>query len=99
MIRIDHDCLRISGPLTVKTVGALAAVPLCAEPPVRAIDLGEVSQVDSAAVALLLHWVREAGKKQCAPSVINVPPELHSLAALYDVTDILGLSAAGNPPV
>ncbi|PIU17120.1 MAG: sulfate transporter, partial [Gallionellales bacterium CG08_land_8_20_14_0_20_59_87] len=58
MIRIDNDRMVISGPLTLETVGEIAALPPGAEQPVRVIDLGEVNKIDSAAVALLLHWLR-----------------------------------------
>ena len=99
MIRIDNDRMVISGPLTLETVGELAATPLCAEQPVRVIDLGEVNKIDSAAVALLLHWLRQAEKTPCRLSFVNVPKDLHSLAALYDVADILALTAPGKASV
>ena len=92
MIRIENDRLLISGPLTLETIGEIAATPLCAEQPVRVIDLGEVEKVDSAAVALLLHWLRQVAQKECKLTFANVPKELHSLAALYDVADILALT-------
>ncbi|GAB4122223.1 MAG: hypothetical protein Fur0026_14200 [Sideroxydans sp.] len=97
MIRIDNERLLVSGPLTLETVGELAAARLCAEQPVREIDLAGVDRVDSSAVALLLHWVRQIQEKKCSLSFANVPEDLRNLAALYDVADILALPAAGNP--
>ena len=99
MIRIDNDRMVISGPLTLETVGEIAAIPLCDQQAVSVIDLGQVEKVDSAAVALLLHWLRQVEKKQCRLSIVNVPKDLHSLAALYDVADILALTAPGKASV
>ena len=96
MIQIDKERMLISGPLTLETVGEIAALPLCDQQAVGVIDLGQVEKVDSAAVALLLHWLRQVEKKQCRLSVVNVPKDLHSLAALYDVADILALTTTGK---
>ncbi len=96
MIRIDHERMLISGPLTLQTVGEIAAIPFSDTQAVRVIDLSQIEKVDSAAVALLLHWVRQAEKIQGRLSFINVPKNLHSLAALYDVADILALSSDGK---
>lgn len=93
MIQIDKERMLISGPLTLETVGEIAATPLCDQQAVRVIDLGQVEKVDSAAIALLLHWLRQVEKKQCRLSFVNVPKDLHSLAALYDVADILSFTA------
>lgn len=99
MIRIENDRILVSGPLTLETVGEIAAVPLpCDRQAVGVIDLGGVDRVDSAAVALLLHWARQIGKGQCRLSIARVPKELHSLAALYDVADILPLADSEQSP-
>lgn len=54
------------------------------------LDLSNVKQVDSAAVALLLQWQRDAlaaGKKFTFSAV---PPALASLATLYGMDEVLG---------
>jgi phospholipid transport system transporter-binding protein len=53
-------------------------------------DLASVRQVDSAAVALLLAWQREAAASQGRITLSNVPPALVSLASLYGVDGLLG---------
>jgi phospholipid transport system transporter-binding protein len=53
-------------------------------------DLASVRQVDSAAVALLLEWQREAAARQGRIALSNVPPALVSLATLYGVDGLLG---------
>jgi phospholipid transport system transporter-binding protein len=57
-------------------------------------DLSAVTQVDSAAVALLLAWKREAQARNAELKVINVPPALVNLANLYGVDTLLGCSKA-----
>jgi len=63
-------------------------------------DLGSVRHVDSAAVALLLEWQREAAAAKGRIALANVPPALKSLAALYGVDGLLGCAAstAHHPP-
>lgn len=65
-----------------------------------AFDLENVKHVDSAAVALLLAWQREAAAKNGCIALANVPPSLSSLATLYGVDRLLGcehLDAAHDP--
>ena len=53
------------------------------------IDFSAITEVDSSAVALLLEWRREAGRRGKALHFENLPPNLLSLADLYGVTDLL----------
>ncbi len=62
------------------------------------IDLGSVRQVDSAAVALLLAWQREAQARGGRVRVANPPTGLTSLASLYGVDQLLGCPHHGTPP-
>lgn len=91
--------MTLSGDLTLQTVGKLAATPLYDQHPVRVIDLAGVGRVDSAAVALFLHWLRQTAHKPCRFTLINVPAKLYSLAALYDVADMLPMemTSISNP--
>lgn len=65
------------------------AVPAGAH--VRAVDLAEVSAVDSAAVALLVSWRRDFGRDT---PVHNAPSALRSVAALGGIDS--WLFAAGG---
>jgi phospholipid transport system transporter-binding protein len=60
-----------------------------------AFDLGSVRQVDSAAVALLLAWQREAAAMNARIALTDVPPALTSLASLYGVDGLLGCAHQG----
>ena len=56
----------------------------------RTTALAGVTEVDSAAVSLLLEWRRAAAKAQREIEFANLPPALTSLAELYGVLDLIG---------
>jgi phospholipid transport system transporter-binding protein len=89
----DGARLIVSGPLTLATVNALVeggTSRVAAED--RVVDLAGVTQVDSAALALLLSWLRAAHGAGRRLSFEHAPTALASLAALYDVDTILSLA-------
>ncbi len=53
------------------------------------IDLGELQHFDSAAVATLLAWQREASTLGKTLRITQLPPGLESLAKLYGVDHLL----------
>jgi phospholipid transport system transporter-binding protein len=58
------------------------------------IDLGDLTVVDSAAVATLLAWKRAAHKRGAELVFTNLTANLQSLATLYDVTGLLQSASA-----
>jgi len=54
-----------------------------------AIDFANVTDIDSSAVSLLLHWRREALRLNKALRYIHLPANLVSLAELYGVNDLI----------
>ncbi len=60
------------------------------------LDLSNVAQVDSAAVALLLQWQRDAKALNARMTFTQVPTALASLATLYGMHEVLGLPATGK---
>ena len=92
MISRDGDRLQISGRLTIETVTDIFDTAL--QPDGEAglvVDLGKVEAVDSAAVSLLLSWLRRAQRSQVTLCFSNVPENLLSLARLYGVAELLPL--------
>ncbi len=92
MISREAGRIRITGPLTHETVrtlydGGLQAGATSA----LEIDLAEVGAVDSAAVSLLLAWLREAQRSNLTLQFLHVPDNLLSLARLYGVAEMLAL--------
>ncbi len=53
------------------------------------IDLSDTGGSDSALLALLLAWVRQASKKNANLSCTNTPSEISSLIHLYGLESIL----------
>ncbi len=53
------------------------------------IDFKKVTEIDSSGVALLLHWRREADKRNKSLRYIHLPANLVELAALYGVDDMI----------
>ena len=53
------------------------------------IDFAGVTGVDSAAVALLLEWRRQASRRQKRLEFVNLPPNLLALAELYGVAELI----------
>ena len=60
---------------------------------VQTIDLAEVSEMDSALLALLLAWLREANARQRALEFASLPASLRTIARLYGVDDLLPVKA------
>jgi phospholipid transport system transporter-binding protein len=93
VIQREGDHLRVSGRLTMDTIGASfgdAMQPL--EGKNWTIDLAQLEMADSAAVSLLLAWLRNAQRYEAKLSFVNVPDNLRSLAGLYGVADALPLN-------
>ena len=67
-------------------------------PSCLAIDLANVTDIDSSAVALLLHWRREATRLGKALRYVHLPQNLVTLAQLYGVDDMIHCpSQQANP--
>ena len=61
------------------------------------IDLGQVTDVDSSAVSVLLQWEREARRRNRQIRFENVPQKLQSLIRLYDVSELIHWNAESSP--
>ncbi len=62
-----------------------------------AFDLSSVDEVDTAAVALLLEWQRQALSRGGRLQLSGVPADVASLAKLYGVDGLLGLGGPSLP--
>ena len=56
------------------------------------VDLSAVTRADSAALALMLSWMRDAGKKQVALKFTGLPDELLALAGVCGVDVLLPMT-------
>ena len=92
MIRRDGERMLVSGPLTLASVtAALREGSAAIGEGASKVDLGEVGEVDSSALALLLAWLREAKRLKRDISFANLPQGLTTIARLYGVHDLLPL--------
>lgn len=82
---------RVAGPMSFKSVHGIweqsrtelsAAATPC-------VDLGEVTQVDSAGLALVLEWVAWAQAQGKTLKLTRVPQKLMDLARMSEVADLL----------
>ena len=93
MIERSGNELRVSGAVTFAN-----AVEVCEEGRQQlngntVVDLGNVTEVDSAALSVMFEWRRAAKAKNLQLSFRNLPDNMKSLAALYGVADLVAPGA------
>ena len=90
MIRREGARLVISGAVTLGNAAALLEEGRrhIAEG-VQTIDLAEVNEMDSALLAVLLAWLRDARSREKKISFVNLPESLRTIAQLYGVDRLL----------
>ena len=90
MIRREGDMLVLEGAVTFDTVPELISA---AEEHFRqgaaAIDFAAVTEVASAAVAVVIEEVRQAERTNVALQLVNLPASMQNLAKLYGVSELL----------
>lgn len=91
MIAREGARLVLSGPVTLANVAALLEEGRRhVEEGVESIDLQGVTEMDSALLALLLAWQREAKSRDRSLTLANPPQALSTIARLYGVDTLLG---------
>jgi len=91
LTRAGNGDYQIIGPMGFETAGGLLRDSTRAfhgQPKVR-IDLGGVTDVDSAGLALMLKWISLARHAGHEISFINIPQKLLSIARISDVDELL----------
>jgi phospholipid transport system transporter-binding protein len=93
MIRTVNDRVEVSGPVTVADAATLLAEGVAAlsagNLSVTVFDLTDVTSVDSSLLAVVFGWMRAAKLNGKSIRLTNLPPSFLSLAAVYDVADLL----------
>ena len=90
MSRLEGDRLVLEGDVNALTVPALlVAGEAYLQRGLSVVDFGAVGQVDSAAIALGLEWLRSAHAAGRELRFINLPPSIVNLARLYGVSTFL----------
>jgi len=91
MIVREGARMALSGPVTLANVAAvLEEGRRHLEDGVESVDLAGVTEMDSALLALLLAWMREAKSRERSLTLANPPHALSTIARLYGVDTLLG---------
>jgi len=92
VIRREGRRIAVSGPVTLATAAQLLdqGRQHLAEG-VSIVDLGEVTEMDSALLALALAWLRDARAAKRELAFVNPPEALQTLSRLYGVEELLPL--------
>jgi phospholipid transport system transporter-binding protein len=94
VIRREGRKITVSGPVTLANAArVLAEGRQHLAEGVRTVDLGEVTEMDSALLALVLAWLREARQAKQELALANPPDALRTLAGLYGVESLLPVVA------
>jgi phospholipid transport system transporter-binding protein len=89
-LRREGEKLMIDGAVTLDTVpGLISAAEEHFRQGADVVDFEAVTEVDSAAVALALEWVRQAERANVALRLVNLPASMQNLAKLYGVSELL----------
>ncbi len=90
-MRQTADGFALVGPVTIETASRIVETARNAWPETgdSIVDFAEVTEADSAALALIFKWQRDANRKGRKVRCINIPANLHALARLYGVDALI----------
>ncbi len=88
------ETLKIAGALNLANMPRILAETAAYAsqeklPDFLSIDFADVTDIDSSAVSLLLHWRREAQRLDKALQYAHLPANLKALAELYGVDEMI----------
>jgi phospholipid transport system transporter-binding protein len=90
MISCEGERCIVQGPITIANATAVLAESAGVfTTPRVVVDLSGVTEVDSAAVSLLLEWRRAAARANRQIDFVNLPESVKSLADLYGVSHLI----------
>ena len=93
-MRREGERLLLSGAVTLGNVAELLEEGRRhVEEGVRSVDLGAVSELDSALLALLLAWLRQAKAHGAVLEFVRPPEALRTIARLYGVDALIPVGA------
>lgn len=86
------------GDLSMRTVPALweRTRSVLDEAPTWEVDLAEVARSDSAGLALLVEWLREAKRRGSELRLLHVPDQMLAIARVSSLDRILPLPEDGS---
>ena len=91
MIRREGSRMALDGPVTLANAHeVLEEGRRLLSEGVDTVDLAGVTELDSALLALLLAWKRDATARSATLALANEPQALRTIARLYGVDSLLG---------
>lgn len=90
-IALDNDSLVVSGDINFETAVGLwdESLPLLSNCKQLSFDFSQVKSVNSAALALLLEWLKYAKEQNKLVSFNQLPQQLFSIAKVAGVEKLL----------
>ena len=90
--RRDARSYGVQGPMTFDSVTELwnESQEIFSENAYLQIDLADVTHTDSAGLALLVEWLREASRHGARMEFLNLPSQLLALAGAANLEQLLG---------
>jgi len=90
----DGDTLRVAGELDFDSVAALWAATRAtlANEPILRIDLGGVRRSNSAGVAILVEWLRQARRRRAELVFVNLPAQMRAIVRAVDLEGVLPIA-------
>lgn len=90
------NTIRVSGNLDAASVPARLreSAPWFDHSDALTIDLTAIDRADSAGVALLLQWLRQARAAQIRLTFTNAPQQMRALIAFCELGEVIPLAAA-----
>jgi len=88
----EGDWFEVKGPLQFATVPAVWRSSLCVFTGRHrrlVFDLAGVTRSDSAGLALLVEWMREARKKDIEVHFTNIPAQMEAIARASNLRELL----------
>jgi phospholipid transport system transporter-binding protein len=99
MIVRDGSRLRVQGPVTIGNVMSVLEGGLQQlNPELKQIDFSELDEVDSAAISMVLEWLRVSKSRNLQLCVVNMPDNMKSLASVYGVLELIPFCGEGQEP-
>ena len=90
MIRRESGRIVVSGPVTLANVAAvLEEARRHLEEGVGTVDLGEVTEMDSSLLAVVVAWLRDARRAGRELAFANIPESVRTIARLYGVDELI----------
>ena len=91
IVSAENGWVEISGDLTFETVSTLRerGVELLRGDGDLTLDLNAVTRADSAGLALMVEWLKQAKRRDSSLQVVNMPEQMLAIARMSKLDEVL----------